>query len=169
MLDGADFDFSSILDFAKVISFSVFFVIYVIIWYQTCSNHIHFISIWILIYENLGLDTIYRHEVWNWRPYWIFSCFSSFYPHNNGLPCCIMCLSDSLTKKYRFRLPNHDPTWSNFRDIGNLRFWGGHFEKWPTLVVSPSYFSGNIMVETISGGPVDRSLKDESRYCSDHV
>ena len=55
-----------------------------------------------------------------------------------------MYLSDSLTKKYRFRPQNHDPTWSNFRDIGNLRFWGGHFEKWPKLVVSPSYFSGNI-------------------------
>ena len=57
MLDGADFDFSSILDFAMVISFAAFFIIYVIILYQICSNHIHFIPIGILIHENLGLDT----------------------------------------------------------------------------------------------------------------
>ena len=31
-------------------------------------------------------------------------------------------------------------TWSNFRDIGNLRFWGGHFSKWPKLVVNLSFF-----------------------------
>ena len=43
-------------------------------------------------------------------------------------------------RKYRFRPQNHDPTWSNFQDIGNLRFWGGHFEKWMKLVVSPMVF-----------------------------
>ena len=43
-------------------------------------------------------------------------------------------------RKYMFRPQNHDPTWSNFRDIGNLKFWGGHFEKRPKLVVSPSFF-----------------------------
>ena len=31
----------------------------------------------------------------------------------------------------------------NFRDIGNLRFCGGHFEKWPKLVVSPSFLHGD--------------------------
>ena len=62
--------------------FPCFFIIYVIIQYQICSNHIYFISIGILIYENLGLDTqitfllqleqklwhIHRNEVRNWRP-----------------------------------------------------------------------------------------------------
>ena len=43
-------------------------------------------------------------------------------------------------RKYRFRPPNHDPTWSNFRDIGNLRSCGGHFEKCPNLIVSPIFF-----------------------------
>ena len=37
--------------------FCCFFIIYVIIQYRICSNHIDFISIGILIYENLGLDT----------------------------------------------------------------------------------------------------------------
>ena len=83
---------------------------------------------------------IYRNKVWNWRPSWIFSCFLSFYTHNNGLPCCIMCYLIPWPRKYRFRPPNHDPTWSNFRDIGKLRFWGGHFEKWLKIVVSPSFF-----------------------------
>ena len=80
--------------------FCCFSIIYVIIQYQIYSNHIYFI----LIHENLGLDTkttcllqleqklwhIYRNKVWNWWPSSIFSCFSSFYTHNNGLPCCTM-------------------------------------------------------------------------------
>ena len=93
--------------------FCCFFIIYVIIQYQICSNHIYFISIGILIHENNGLDTkitlllqleqklwhIYRNKVWNGGHLGFFSCFSSLYTHNNGLPCCIMCLSDFLTKK----------------------------------------------------------------------
>ena len=73
-----------------------------------------------------------------------FHLFRSFYTFNDSLPCCIMCLSDSLSRKYRFRHPNHDPTWSSFRDIGNFRFWGGHFKRGPQLVASPSFFTGNI-------------------------
>ena len=57
VLDGPDFDISSILDFAMVTSFATFFVIYVMIEYQICSNHLYFISIGILVHENLGLDT----------------------------------------------------------------------------------------------------------------
>ena len=53
----------------------------------------------LLITTKQKLWHIYPIKVWNWQPSWIFSCFSSFYTHKNGLPCCIMCLSDSLTKK----------------------------------------------------------------------
>ena len=60
-------------------------------------------------------------------------------------------------RKYRFRPPNHDLTWSNFRDIGNLRFCGGHFEKWPKFVVSPSFFSGNI-ANMIPESPLNKTV-----------
>ena len=59
---------------------------------QSCSNHIYFISIGILIHENLGLDTkitfvlqleqklwqIYQNKVRNWRPSLIFNVFHPF-------------------------------------------------------------------------------------------
>ena len=60
-------------------------------------------------------------------------------------------------RKYRFRPQNHDPTWSNFRDIWNIRSWGGHFEKWPKLVVSPISFSGNIAY-MIPKGPLNKMV-----------
>ena len=131
VLDGADFDFSLILEFAVVIHFAAFSSF--MSWYSIKHAPIIFIL-------SQKLWHIYRNKVWNWRPSWIFFMFLVLYTYNNGLPWCIMCLSDSLTKKYRFRPQNHDPTWSNFRDIWNLRFWGGHFEKWLKLIVSPSFF-----------------------------
>ena len=73
------------------------------------------------------------------------------------MQCCIMCLSDFLTKIYKLRPPNHNPAWSTFRDVGNLSFWGGHFEKWPKLVVSPSFFSGNI-ADVIPEGPMNKMV-----------
>ena len=42
-------------------------------------------------------------------------------------------------------------------DIGNLRFWGGHFEKWPKIIVSPSFFSGNIG-NMIPQGPLNKMV-----------
>ena len=57
VLDGPGFDISTILDFAMVISFCWFFVIYVILWYQICSNRVYLFSIGFLTYENLCLDT----------------------------------------------------------------------------------------------------------------
>ena len=75
--------------FCDGLQFCCFFVIYVIIQYQICPDHIYVISIWILIHENLGLDTkilqleqklwhIHWNKVWNWQPSWIFSCFCPF-------------------------------------------------------------------------------------------
>ena len=54
-------------------------------------------------------------------------------------------------RKCRTRHRNHDPTWTRTRDIGDCRFRGGHFEKWPPQVVSPSFFSGNIAILTPIG------------------
>ena len=95
--------------------------------------------------------------MWNWRPSWIFHVFRSF-THKIMVCHAVLCVYlIPWPRKYRLRPQNHDPTWSNFRDIGNLRFWGGHFEKWPKLVVSPSFFSGNI-ANMISEGPLNKMV-----------
>ena len=66
VLDGPDFNISSILDFAIVI-------IYVIIWYQICFNHIYFFY-WNPHAWNLGLDTkitfLLQLEQKLWHIYW---------------------------------------------------------------------------------------------------
>ena len=140
-----------------VISFAVFCHLY----HNIVSNMLQsylFYFYWNPHIWNLGLGTkitfllqleqklwhIYRNKVRNWQPSWIFSWFFSF-SHMIMIchaACCVYLIP--WPRICQLRPPNHYFTWSNFRDIGNLRFWGGHFEKWPISVMSPSFFSGNI-------------------------
>ena len=102
--EGPDFDISSLLDFAMVIHFAAFSSF--MSWYSIKYAPIIFISFL------LGLDTkitfLLQLEQKLWNIYlntmklvaiFDFYLFLSFNTNNNDLTCCLMCLSDSLTKK----------------------------------------------------------------------
>ena len=100
VLDGPDFDISSILDCAMAISFAAF-RIYIIIYYLICSNHFSILFLlesWYM--KSLkSLFSCNQNRSYETFTSWIFQWFLSFYTHDNGPACSIMCLSDSLTKK----------------------------------------------------------------------
>ena len=140
----------SILQWSSVL---VLFVIYAMIKYQMLQSNIYSISIGIPIHENLGLDTQItcllqlKRRLWNiLETFTEIQCeigshlgyFNGLCPFTNIIKVwhaglCIYLIP--WPRKYRFGPPNNDPTWSNFRDIGNLRYlaagggcvcvWGG--------------------------------------------
>ena len=132
----------------------------------------YFISIGILIHENLGLDTkitfllqleqklwhIYRNKVWNWQPSWTFSCFLSFNTHNNGLPCCIMCLIWFLDQENIGLDPQIMTLHEVISEILKISdFEAAILKKWLKLVVSNSFFSGNI-TDMIPKSPLNKMV-----------